>query len=89
MLESALLLVVHNEGKRALRYAAVQAKDDQGKRSFPQADLEVNADFPAGETLSIRVGVDELKAMGCRSLAVMDTSGHAWPVADIPSAILE
>ena len=85
---ASVQLTVQNQGKRELKFAAVQGHDSRQKRFFPQADLEVQSGFAANQTVMINLAVEELRAMDCQSLAVMDTSGHAWPVEGFDPATL-
>lgn len=75
-----VVLALENQGKRKLEFAAVQARDANGKRCFPKTDLPARAALRPGEPQALRIAASELAAQGCRQLEVLDTTGAAWAV---------
>lgn len=78
--EDVLTLTLENLGRRTLRYAAIRARDASGKVHFPTASLTIRTVLPKGEVQYATIDMDELDALHCSDLEVLDTSGAAWPV---------
>ncbi len=97
-----VLLSLENQGKDALKLAAVEGRDGNQKKCYPAPCLEAQ-DFRAGNeegarfkqfagiTLArgeVRIVIldhDELAALGCLTLTVLDQRGNKWPVCDFGS----
>ena len=75
-----LRLTLENQGKRELAFAAVEGRDARNARQFPMADLAARAVLAPGEPRLVRLDLAELRRLDVRRLAVLDTTGHAWPV---------
>jgi hypothetical protein len=76
-----LRLTLTNQGRRPLTYAAVRAGDSRGKQHFPKADLATPTVLHPGRPESLRLSATELRSLDCQRLEILDTTGHAWPVA--------
>ena len=86
---SAIRLTLENRGKRTIAFAAVQAHDVGGTRHFPQSALAARTPIASGTKLALRLSTAELRSQGALSLAVLDTTGTAWPVEGFDAGMLE
>jgi hypothetical protein len=96
--EERLKLTLENRGKDNMKLAAVEGRDRHGQRLFPKPYLDEKGfrSGPAtslaqqfsrivlgpSESRIVVLDLADLRAMDCRSLAVLDTSGRAWPVTE-------
>jgi hypothetical protein len=91
-----LILTLENQGTDRLKLAAVEGRDGNQKRHFPRPYLDEESFRSAsaknvaqqfskialgpGESRTFILDLAQLTNMDCRTLAVLDTNGHAWPV---------
>lgn len=77
-----------NRGRRTMKFAAIEGRDANGKRCYPVTSLAVRAVLPVEQTAVASIALDELRAMDCQQLVMLDTQGTSWPISGFDSATL-
>jgi len=70
-----LRLVLENRGKRAVAFAALEARGDSGTH-YPEVNLAVRTKIEPGRPVTLELVPADYQG---RTLTVIDTSGKRWP----------